>query len=117
MAHCLPELQTIVTWHKTLRFMETFVLNLKKFKKSLERKDELVKANVDSANATNNTQRSLSTDLSITLGTVESLFKSSANFSLNQVLDLIKALKVLFEEDIQAFLKQGLKRKSILASL
>lgn len=68
--------------------MDLFVNNLESYKKGMEKKEELNKDNISSAKASNDAQKSLNNDISITLGTVEGLFSSSSSFSVRNLFTI-----------------------------
>ena len=87
-AYCLPEVQTKSTWLAFLTFIEDLCKSLVQYQSKFKTREDITEKKESLDNSANSNQRSFNTDLTVTLETIESLFKNSKKFSVNFFLIL-----------------------------
>ena len=91
--------------------MEAFIKNLMKYQKSIASKEEVAKDKLKSTLASHETHRNFNSDLSITLGTIESLFQNSCSFSDEQIIFLMDSVNIIIGNHLDLLMKMKLKTK------
>jgi hypothetical protein len=81
--------------------MEQFIKSLKKYQNTMSKGEEDPKNKLGQAPASHETQRNFNNDLSITMGTIESLFTFSNTFSDAQIEFLLKSINRIIEEYLE----------------